>query len=524
MAGRASFERRHECRFETQRHRIDPDMNANSAEDNPLKLLVDGAWEEGQGEEWDRMSPVDQTITGRGCYASVEQLDRAMKASRNAFASWRQLPLDDRMQAVQRYAQYLGEHRADIARTITLETGKPLWESDTEVTTSINKVQLSIDALLKRRWTTTEGSGETFSAIRYHPHGTLVVLGPFNLPLHLPGAHFIPALLAGNCVLFKPSEKTPSVGDHIARAMQFAGLPSAVFQSLHGNVELATTAIDHPLTNGVLFTGSYAAGKAIHQRLGGRPEVLLALEMGGNNALIVDQIADNKAAIQTIVQSAWLTSGQRCTCARRLLLVDSPSNRRLLIELIEAAQKVKVGNPLDPEQPFMGTLVSESAATSIVNAEFQQLRNSGKLLLCARSVDNNPAMLTPSIVDMTNAKAIEDSEHFGPLLTVRFVKDLATATEVANATRFGLSAGLLSDDLEAFRYFISRINAGVVNWNSPTTGASGKMPFGGLGSSGNYRPSGYFAADYCSSPIASIEKHHLVASNDIPKGLEALWT
>lgn len=499
-------------------------MNGTNAGRTTRQLLINGVWEDGCGENWERVSPVDESITAHGNFASLEQLNAAMQASRIAFPTWRQLPLDERMQLIQRYAHYLNEHRTEIARSITMESGKPLWESDLEVTTSVNKVQLSIDALLKRRWTTTEGSGETFSAIRYHPIGTLVVLGPFNLPLHLPGAHLIPALLAGNCVLFKPSEKTPTVAEHIAKAMTFAGLPDGVFQLLHGGASLASAAVDHPLTNGVLFTGSQAVGTEIHKKLGGKPEVLVVLEMGGNNALVVDRVEDHRAAIQTIIQSAWLTSGQRCTCARRLLMIDSPSNRTMLMELLSAVQKIRVGNPLDPNQPFMGALVSPEAASSIVNAEFQLLREGGKLLHCTRAVDNNAAMLTPSIVDVSNSKSLADCEYFGPMLTVRFVKDLPEATEIANATRFGLSAGLLSDDLEAFRYFISRINAGIVNWNSPTTGASGKMPFGGLGASGNYRPSGYFAADYCSSPIASIEKHHLSLTNDTPKGLESLWT
>jgi succinylglutamic semialdehyde dehydrogenase len=383
-------------------------------------------------------------------------------------------------------------------------------------------VDNSIDAISKRRWTTMEGAGNSFSTIRYKPLGMMVVLGPYNLPLHLPGAHLIPALLAGNTMLLKPSEKTPAVGDWIHRAWQSTGAPVGVLECAHGAVDQAKWAVGAPETTGVLFTGSYTAGKQLHSQLAGRPECLLALEMGGNNPLVVDRFANRKAAISTIIQSAYITSGQRCTCARRLIVVEHASNAGFLDDLVAAISKIRVGNPLSTIQPFMGALVSESAATSILTAQSSLQSKGATILVACKQIGECNTIVTPGLVSVDDLK-LDDEEHFGPLLKVTTVGDLDEAIAVANQTKYGLAAGILTDDLDAYHQFVNRVRAGIVNWNSPTTGASGKLPFGGTGSSGNHRPSGYFAADYCSYPVASIENHALSLPSSLPPGLEELF-
>ena len=273
---------------------------------------------------------------------------------------------------------------------------------------------------------------------------------------------------------------------------------------------------------GVLFTGSYGAGLQLHQQLAGRPECLLALEMGGNNPLVIDRVQDRKAAIAIIIQSAYITSGQRCTCARRLIVIKHPENEGLLEDLSRSVAAIEVSNPLSDPQPFMGTLVSMEAASSILAAQ-EELRAQGASVLNEAKVNAQCAsMLTPSLI-VLNGQAATDQEHFGPLLTVTLVDGLDAAIRVANQTRYGLAAGLLSDDAAAFQHFSDRVRAGIVNWNSPTTGASGKLPFGGSGASGNHRPSGYFAADYCSYPVATLENHQLSWSGTLPPGLQGIF-
>ena len=471
----------------------------------------------------ERRSPVDNTVTWSGEWATTEQVAIAVQRGNSAFESWSKTTLEKRIEHVQKYASFLQTNLLAIARTITLESGKPLWESELEVQSAIAKVDNAIDAIRKRRWTTNEGTGASHTAIRFKPLGMMVVLGPYNLPLHLPGAHVVPALLAGNTILLKPSEKAPAVGEWMARAWQSTDLPRGVVECMHGAVDQAKWAVGSAETAGVLFTGSYIAGKQLHQQLAGRPECLLALEMGGNNPLIVDRINSRPAAIANIIQSAYLTSGQRCTCARRLIVVNHADNIGFVEELSQSIANIHVGNPLSERQPFMGTLVSRQAATSILVAQ-QELRSNGATVLNqAKVIDDWGAMLTPALVMIEDSPA-SDEEHFGPLVTVCIVDDLEEAIEVANRTKYGLAAGLLSDDPSAFHHFVHRVHAGIVNWNSPTTGASGKLPFGGIGASGNHRPSGYFAADYCSDPVASIENPELNPPSNLPPGLQELFS
>lgn len=470
----------------------------------------------------ERRSPVDDSITWSGVWAQRDQVASTVQRVAGAFDGWSQTSLEHRIETVKKYADFLRQNRAVIGRTITLESGKPLWESDQEIQSAIAKVDNAVDAICKRRWTTREEAGQSFSAIRYKPLGMMVVLGPYNLPLHLPGAHIVPALLAGNTVLFKPSEKAPAVGDWILRAWQSTDPPDGVLELVHGGAEQAKWAVGSTEAAGVLFTGSYGAGLQLHQQLAGRPECLLALEMGGNNPMVIDRVQDRKAAIAIIIQSAYITSGQRCTCARRLIVIKHPENEGLLEDLSRSVAAIEVSNPLSDPQPFMGTLVSMEAASSILAAQ-EELRAQGASVLNEAKVHAQCAsMLTPSLI-VLNGQAATDQEHFGPLLTVTLVDTLEEAIRVANQTRYGLAAGLLSDDAAAFEHFSNRVRAGIVNWNSPTTGASGKLPFGGSGASGNHRPSGYFAADYCSYPVAMLENHKLSWNGTLPPGLQGIF-
>lgn len=468
-----------------------------------------------------RMSPVDERITWQGGWATPVEIDAAYERARDVSGDWSRRSVAERIECIKRYSQSLEKNKDAIALCITLESGKPLWESKQEVMAAKSKVDNSIDALQKRRSETASSTLASMNVIRYQPLGTVLVLGPYNLPLHLPGAHIVPSLLAGNTVVFKPSEKTPAVGDWIAKCWSEAGLPDGVLETLHGAVDVAKHIVEKPDLAGVFFTGSQRGGVALHRQLAGRPECLLALEMGGNNPLVVDAVQDVDAAIQVIVQSCFVTSGQRCTCARRLILVESPENRRLLEKLGQVVKKIRVGNPLQTPEPFMGCLVSNEACESILIAQQALLAQGGRPLSECRRLESSPNSLTPGLIEISD-ELIDDEEHFGPLTTIVIVPDFDRAIRLANKTKYGLAAGLLSDDASKFPYFVERVNAGIINWNSPTTGASGVMPFGGVGASGNHRPSGYFAADYCSYPKASVQINELKLSRSLPPGLEDL--
>lgn len=483
--------------------------------------FIGGRWVTGLGNAFERRTPAGDKVVCAGNTASIEQVDEAMDAANAAFSSWSEVALDDRFAIARRFADVLTQKKEELARLIAIEVGKPLWEARTEVVAAIGKVTNSIDAILKRRWTTTEQIGAYVAVTRFRPHGTMLVLGPFNLPAHLPGAHIAPALLAGNTIVFKPSELAPAVGQWLVEAWRAAGIPDGVLNLVHGAAPVAIHAAKSPKTAGVLFTGSERAGTSLHRSLAGQPQKVLALELGGNNPLVVHRSADVHRAAITVINSAFITSGQRCTCARRLIVVGQSACAQLLDKLKELLPLVRVADPLSDPQPFMGSLIHATAAQNMLDAQSKLVSSGAEAIVSMRPVGDNPAMLSPGVL-RADVGLLDDCEHFGPMLTAHVASDLDEAIQLANATRFGLSAGFLGDHVEDFHYFLHRVRAGIVNWNRQTTGASGKLPFGGIGQSGNHNPSGFFAADYCSYPIASLESHDLAEANTPTPGLEQL--
>jgi succinylglutamic semialdehyde dehydrogenase len=257
--------------------------------------------------------------------------------------------------------------------------------------------------------------------------------------------------------------------------------------------------------DGLFFTGSSGTGNVLHKQFAGRPDKILALEMGGNNPLVVEQVADLDAAVYTIIQSAFISAGQRCTCARRLLVPQGAWGDSLLARLVTVAAAIQVGAFDQQPAPFMGSVISLAAAEHLLNAQQHLLAKGATSLLAMTQPHANAALLTPGIVDVSAVAERGDEELFGPLLQVIRYADFDAAIAEANATEFGLAAGLLSDSAERYQQFWLQSRAGIVNWNKQLTGAASSAPFGGVGASGNHRASAYYAADYCAYPVASLE-------------------
>lgn len=470
-----------------------------------------------------RISPVDGSVTWRGTFAEPQQVAMSIERGVHAMASWRGVDPEVREGICKRFAERLRVHARAIASMISMEMGKPYWEAESELVAAASKVEHTLDALRSRRSIWSDENAVSESVIRFRPIGLMAVLGPFNLPLHLPGAHIVPALLMGNGVLFKPSEKAPGVGDWIQRAWDEAGLPVGVLQTLHGGAEVARQIVNSTSLDGVCFTGSYRVGAELHRMLAGRPECMLALEMGGNNPLIVDRVSNLAAALHVLIASCFITSGQRCTCARRLIVLDNAPNRDLMRRFVESIPDIRVGLPFDTPGPFMGPLVSTEAVRAVLTAQ-ERLETMGAIphVRC-QQFTSHPNLLGPGVWEVSG-EGVEDQEVFGPVATIEYVNDWDEAIASANRTRYGLSAGLLSDSREHFDRFVNEVRAGILNWNSPTTGATGKLPFGGLGWSGNHRSSGYFAIDYCSDPIASVQSRVLTQPNSVPPGLDLVFS
>ncbi|NBB08081.1 succinylglutamate-semialdehyde dehydrogenase [Pseudomonas sp. SLFW] len=482
-------------------------------------LYIAGAWLAGQGEAFESLNPVSQQVIWKGQGATAEQVDAAVKAARQAFPAWATRTLEERIVVLEAFAATLKSRADDIARCIGEETGKPLWESATEVTSMANKVAISIQSYRERTGEKSGPLGDATAVLRHKPHGVVAVFGPYNFPGHLPNGHIVPALLAGNAVVFKPSELTPKVAELTVQCWIDAGLPAGVLNLVQGARETGIALAANPGIDGLFFTGSSRTGNSLHQQFAGRPDKILALEMGGNNPLVVDQVADVDAAVYTVIQSAFISAGQRCTCARRLLVPEGAWGDAFMARLVEVSKTIQVGAFDQQPAPFMGSVISLRAAQALVDAQEQLLANGAVALLEMTQPDTNSALLTPGILDVSDVSDRPDEELFGPLLQVTRYADFAGAIEEANATQYGLAAGLLSDSQARYQQFWLQSRAGIVNWNKQLTGAASTAPFGGVGASGNHRASAYYAADYCAYPVASLESGTLALPAMLTPGI-----
>lgn len=480
---------------------------------------INGQWLPGLGNLFQSLNPATNDVVWQGQAADDSQVQLAMQAARQAFFSWATRPLSERIAIIEQFAAQLTQHSDEMARVIALDTGKSLWESKTEVSAMIAKIAISVKAHAERTGTVENAMAGAKAFIRHKPHGVVAVFGPYNFPGHLPNGHIVPALIAGNTVLFKPSELTPLVAELTVKLWHAAGLPAGVLNLLQGEVQTGKAIVAHPGLDGLFFTGSSNTGHFLHQQFAGHPGKILALEMGGNNPLIVRDVANIKAAVHDIIQSAFITSGQRCTCARRLFIPRTAQGDALLAALVKATKQIKVGAPFADEQPFYASMISAKAASGMVSAQQQIVALGGVCLVELTQLDPTLGFVTPGIIDVTDARPLPDEEHFGPLLKVYRYDDFDQAIAEANNTRFGLSAGLLADSAADYEYFFARIRAGIVNWNKPITGASSAAPFGGIGASGNHRASAYYAADYCAYPVASVEAESVAVPASLSPGL-----
>ncbi|QBY03918.1 succinylglutamate-semialdehyde dehydrogenase [Thalassotalea sp. HSM 43] len=481
--------------------------------------FINNQWLAGQGTDMQSLNPAINDVIWQGQTATPDQVNDAIASARRAFETWGFLSVAERLELVTRFAQVLTDNKEDIAIAIAQETGKPLWETRTEAGAMVGKINISIKAYEDRTGTVENPMPGAKAFIRHKPHGVVAVFGPYNFPGHLPNGHIVPALIAGNTVVFKPSELTPMVAELTMKLWQQAGLPEGVINMVQGEVETGKALASHPGIDGLFFTGSSTTGKLLHEQFAGQPGKILALEMGGNNPLIVSDVADVDAAVHDIVQSAFISTGQRCTCARRLFIKNNANGDAILNKLIAATKAIKIGHYDDAEQPFIGSMISSRAASGMVAAQQKIVELGGEVLVELSQPNADQGFVTPGIINVSNIDKLPDEEHFGPLLKVYRYDDLDLAINEANNTSFGLSAGLLSDSEATYQHFFKRIRAGIVNWNKPITGASSAAPFGGIGDSGNHRASAYYAADYCAFPVASVEAEKVSLPENLSPGL-----
>ncbi len=464
--------------------------------------FINGRWIEGAGESFYSNDPAHGDILWSGNAASSADVEAAFNAAHKAFEAWSRTPIEARIQIVEKYRDLALAAKTEMGLLIAKETGKVLWDATGEGGALSAKADISIASYHDRTGSISRETAFGEAQLQHRAHGVMAVLGPYNFPAHLPNGQILPALVAGNTVVFKPSEQCPAVGEALVSLYERAGFPPGVINMVQGGRETGAAILGNEHLNGVLFTGSASTGAYIHKLFGGRPEIILALEMGGNNPLIIWDTSDVEAAASIALQSAFITTGQRCTCTRRLILPEGPKGDRIIEALKSQRDRLVLGSWKDGDNASTGSVVSAGVANHIVKAANNLVDLGGRVISEAKRSEKGKAFIVPGIYDMTDIK-VPDEEIFGPVLQIIRTDSWDNAVAIANDTRFGLAAGLVSDDAKLWDDFRIRIRAGVVNFNRPTTGAASFLPFGGPGASGNHNPGAYYSADFCAWPMAS---------------------
>lgn len=483
---------------------------------------INGMWQHATGSNFISRSPNSDEVIWSGQNSTVEDVDECVCYATRALTPWAALSVDERIGFLQKYVDLVKEHASELAKAISIEVGKPLWESKTEVSAIAGKLSPSVSAYKQRCMDVIRDmpSGAT-SRTQFKPIGVVAIIGPYNFPGHMANGHIMPALIAGNTVIFKPSEKGAMTAEFLMELWDKAGLPKGVINMLQGDWQTGKALVSHDLVNGVFFTGSYAVGENIRKICG--TEKMCALEMGGNSPLVVWDTSDIDAAVLATIQSAFITAGQRCSSARRVIVPQNPFGERFVNRLVDISRNISVGKYTDSPEPFYGALRSPDMVDTILSTQEQLINWGGHSLLKSDRLSSlGDCFVSPGIIDVTGVQNVPDDELIGPFIKVIRVPNFDDAIFEANKTAYGLAAGVFTEKRNLYEKFNTQIRAGLVNWNQQLTGAVGTAPFGGIKKSGNYRPSGYFAVDYCVYAVASIEIDKLKMPQNLPQGIKVV--
>jgi len=464
--------------------------------------------DKGNGEIKD-ISPADLSDVLMTVPFKHDHIDEACRVAKKAFPSWAALTFDKRKEALNRLKEVFVSHEAQMAQAISRDTGKPLWDSTTEAKALVNKIDITLNfsSKLIAEERIPNALPSVDGVIRYKPRGVMAVVGPFNFPAHLPNGHIVPALMAGNTVVFKPSEQTAAVGQLYSELFDKAQFPPGVFNMVQGDGESGRRLVTSENVDGILFTGSYEVGLKIKQETMTHYWKILALEMGGKNATVVCADADMDKAIYETLIGAYMSSGQRCSGTSRIIL-DEKIADEFTERFYQASKKLSIGHW--SENPFMGPLINGTAVEKYIRFQEIANRENCESLMRGKSLDlkHKGFYVTPSIhlVKKFDPNSVyQKSEIFGPNVAIYKTSNLDSTLEIVNSTGYGLVMAVFTKDKAVYEKCLLEARVGLLNWNRTTNGASSRLPFGGMGKSGNDRPSAHFAVQYSSVPVASLE-------------------
>jgi aldehyde dehydrogenase (NAD+) len=460
-----------------------------------------GAWS--GSHQWSRSTagnlinvrnPADGSLIAQVRPASTGDYENVMASATETAAKWRQVPAPKRGEAVRLLGEELRRHKSDLGTLVSLENGKILAEGLGEVQEMIDIADFAVGQSRMLYGLTMHSERPQHRMYeQWHPLGVVGIISAFNFPVAVWSWNAFLAAICGNVSVWKPSPKTPLTAlavQHLCnRVMQANGLPPIFQLFIDGGTELATRFIDDPRVALVSFTGSTAVGRKVGERVAARLGKSL-LELGGNNAVIVDETANLDLAVPAIVFGAVGTAGQRCTTTRRVF-VHSSRAQELEQRLVHAYKQVRIGNPLE-SSTLMGPLIDPQAIDRYKAALAAALAAGGEILHGGNVLSRPGNFVEPAIVRARNDWEIVQTETFAPILYVIHVESLAEAIELQNASAHGLSSALFTDRLQHAEQFLSASGSdcGIANVNLGTSGAEIGGAFGGEKDTGGGRESG----------------------------------
>jgi succinylglutamic semialdehyde dehydrogenase len=455
------------------------------------------------------ISPADLNDTVLTVNYKLDHVERACQSAKQAYIGWAKLSIDERKKYLLKLKEVFVAHESQMAELIARDTGKALWDATSEAKALAGKIDITLNESIKliQEERITNALPQVDGIIHYRSRGVMAVIGPFNFPAHLPNGHIIPALISGNTVVYKPSEQTPAVGQFYAQMFEKAEFPAGVFNMVHGEAETGRKLVAHELVDGILFTGSYEVGLKIKQETLNHYWKVLALEMGGKNATVVWEDADIDKAIYETLIGAYMSTGQRCSGTSRVILHDRIADQ-FTDRFYAAAKKLTIGHW--SKNPFMGPLINGPAVEKYIRFQEMANRENCESLMRGKSLEleHKGHYVTPSIHLVKNYdenSVYQKTEIFGPNVAIYRSSDFEKTMEMVNSTGYGLVMALFSKNKELYETALLKARVGLLNWNRTTNGASSRLPFGGMGKSGNDRPSAHFAIQYCTVPVASLE-------------------
>lgn len=463
-------------------------------------------------EKIEKVCPADLDQQLWSALVDYSHTEKVIASAECGYQLWRKLSLGERVDFLKRFQNVAKDRKDDIAEAIALETGKPLWEAHTEAAAITAKVAVTITDSLERIQKKT--IHQVLPSIDGHtinrPLGVCLVVGPFNFPCHLANGQLLAALLTGNSVIFKPSEKTIYSAQLLVECFHQAGFPTGVVNFINGTAKTTQDIVKHPSVKGIFFTGSLMVGKKILESVGTDLTKMVALELGGKNTTILhnDTVIDH--ALPELIRSCFLTTGQRCT-STSMILVHKDIEQEFIDRFKEITQKIIVDHPTKFKvEPFMGPLIDAAAAKKYMEGLELGIKNGAEYILGPEEVnlDFKGHYVSPTIHYLKEAKKenpFTQEEIFGPNCCFVPYENIEDAIAVANISDYGLAASVFTQDRGIYELCLRDVEAGLVNLNRSTVGASSRLPFGGVKNSGNFHPAAVAMVDHTVQQIASLE-------------------